>query len=486
MQDILSKKLEDNISFINKKFSDSPDIKRQKLLMRDETPALLVYVDGLVNTEMLQRDILPNVIMLDSESIFDVGLQITHIPTIDSSITEDFNIIISDILNGKAVIFFNGYDRALSINVVKFEKRNVTEPKAEKNVKGPQEAFIESLSTNISILRRKIKNPRLKFKMLKVGALTNQNLAIAYIEGLAKPDNINLVYEKLKAIDYDGILDVGYVEHLLTDNPHTPFPHFISSERPDKAVACMQEGKLAILLDGSPNALLMPMSFFSAFQAPDDYYSNWLLGSLNRLIRLFALLIAVFLPGLYIAIVSYHYYMVPLNLIMPLAESRAKVPFPPVVEVLILEYTIEMLREAAIRLPTYIGTSIGIVGGLIIGQAAVSAGIVSNLLIIIVSATALSSYLIPNYDMSLAIRYIRFVVIFFASIFGMIGVVISGLFILAHLVVLESLGEPYLKPMLPFNAIDFKDILLRPALEVLKKRPSTAKALDKARGKNNE
>lgn len=485
MQNLLSKKLEDNISFLDKKFSDSPDIKRQKLLMRDETPALLVYVDGLVNTEMLQRDILPYVILLDSDNIFYGGLQITHIPTIDSSITEDFNIIINDILNGKAVIFFNGYDRALSINITKFEKRNITETTTEKNVKGPQESFIESLNTNISILRRKIKNPRLKFKMLKIGTLTNQNLAIAYIEDLANPDNINIVYEKLKAIDYDGIFDVSFLEHLLTDNPHTPFPHYISSVRPDKAVSCLQEGKLAIMLDGSPFTLLMPMSFFSALQAPDDYYSNWMLGSLNRLIRLFALLIAIFLPGLYIAIVSYHYYMVPLNLIIPLAESRARVPFPPVIEVLILEYTIEMLREASIRLPTYIGTSIGIVGGLIIGQAAVDAGVVSNLLIIIVSATALSSYLIPNYDMNLAVRFIRFIVIFFASIFGMIGVVICGLFIIAHLVVLESLGEPYLKPMLPFNANDFKDTILRPSLKILKKRPSTAKPLDKTRGKNN-
>jgi hypothetical protein len=485
MQNILSKKLEDNIKFFDEKFSDSPDIKKQKFLLRDESPALLVYVEGLVDKEMLQRDILAYAMQLDSKSIYDDSMQITHIPTVDSSITEDLDVLVNDILNGKAAIIFNGYNRALSINLIKFEKRNVSEPTAEKNVKGPQEAFIESLNTNISILRRKIKNPKLKFKTATVGTVTHQNVALAYIEDLANPENINIVYEKIKAIDYDGVFDVSYLEQLLTDNPTTPFPHYIASERPDKTVSCLQEGKLAVLLDGSPFALLMPMTFFAAFQAPDDYNANWLVGSLNRLVRIFAMLIAMFLPALYVAIVSYHYYMVPLNLLVPLAESRAKVPFPPVIEVLILEYTIEMLREATIRLPTYIGTSIGIVGGLIIGQAAVDAGIVSNLIIIIVAVTALASYLIPNYDMGLTVRYIRFIVMFFASIFGLIGVVITGLFIISHLVVLESLGEPYFKPMLPFRANDFKDIILRPSLKSLKKRPTIGKPMDKTRGKNN-
>jgi hypothetical protein len=239
---------------------------------------------------------------------------------------------------------------------------------------------------------------------------------------------------------------------------------------------------VAIFLDGTPSALLAPVSFFSFFQAPDDYNGNWLVTSLIRLLRMFGLIIALFLPALYIAIVSYHYYMIPLNLLIPLAESRARVPFPPIIEVLILETTLEMLREATIRLPTYIATSLGVVGGLIIGQAAVDAGIVSNIIIIVVAITAIASFLIPNYDMALTIRYIRFIVMFFASIFGIIGVVICAIFLLAHLVILESMGEPYFKPMFPFNFNDFKDTLLRPSLKVLRKRPSIAKPVDKTRG----
>jgi spore germination protein len=345
--------------------------------------------------------------------------------------------------------------------------------------------FIVAITSNYALLRRRIRNPKLKFKTISMGKITNQTAAIAYIEDLVKPNAVDLVYEKLKSIDYDAFFDVGFLAQALADNNFTPFPHYLATERPDKTVSSLLEGKLAVLLEGSPAALIMPISFFSSFQAPDDYNTNWLVGSLNRLIRMTALLIALFLPSLYIAIVSFHYYMIPLNLLVPLAESRAKVPFPPIIEVLILEFTVEMLREATVRLPTYIGTAIGIVGGLIIGQAAVQAGIVSNLIIIIVAITALASYLIPNFDMGLAIRYCRFIVMFFAAIFGIIGVAICALFLMAHLITLESLGEPYFKPLFPFNPVDIKDTWLRPSLKALKKRPTVVNDENEIRGKDN-
>jgi hypothetical protein len=483
MQNLLSKVLDENKKILDDIFFDSNDVKRQRVLLADSEQALLVYVDGLVNSDILQRDIVPFLVQLNSADIFDESMALSNIPAIDSSIVKDFDSLVTDIVTGKAVIMFNGYDQALSVNVVKFEKRSITYPDVEKNVRGPHEGFVEALNTNVTILRRIIKNPRLKFKYIKVGTLTNQTALIVYIDGLANSENIQTVYNKLQDTDYDGVFDTGYLEQMLTDNPYTPFPHFIATERPDKTVSALQEGKIAIIIDGSPSALIMPTSCFSFFQAPDDYNSSWLVGSLNRLIRVSSFIIAIFSPALYIAIVSFHYYMVPLDLVIPLAESRMKVPFPPFLEVLILEFTIEMLREATIRLPTYIGTSIGIVGGLVIGQAVVDAGIVSNLVIIIVAATALASYLIPNYDMGLAVRYIRFIVMGFAAIFGMIGVVICALFIIAHLVVLESLGEPYFKPAMPFRTRDLKDTIIRPTLKNLRKRPSTGNPKDDIRGK---
>lgn len=485
MKTDLSKRLDENQARIDHIFVDCPDIIRQQFQLKDSTPSLIVFLEGMNDTNMLQRDILPCLMQLDSSKVFNEGMETVKLPAANLQIIQDIDTCAVDVTSGKSIVFINGFDRAISISAIKLNTRSISEPSLEKNVRGPHEAFIEAINTNFALLRRRLKNPKLKFKTLSIGKLSNQMAAIAYVEDLAKPEMVDMVYKKLESIDYDVFFDVGYLEQALVDNTMTPFPHFLNTERIDKAVSSLMEGKIAVFLDGSPSAMIMPMSFFSAFQAPDDYNTNWLVGSLNRLIRMTALLLAVFLPSLYIAIVSYHYYMVPLNLIVPLAESRAKVPFPPIVEVLILEFTIEMLREATIRLPTYIGTSIGIVGGLIIGQAAVQAGIVSNLVIIIVAVTALASYLIPNYDMSLAVRYCRFIVMFFAAVFGIIGVVICGLFLLAHLITVESLGEPYFKPLFPFNSNDIKDTWLRPSLKVLRKRPSVVKNENELRGREN-
>lgn len=486
MQKLLSNRLEDNFSDINDKFLDCPDVKRQRIQLKDGCPIFIVYVEGLTNIDLLQRDIIPKLLELTSTEVFDEYMQTVKLPVASLSLSNELDALITDILNGKTVVFINGFDIAISLSVIKVEKRSISEPTIEKNVKGPQEAFIESINTNISILRRKVKNDKLKFKTFSLGDITNQLVAIAYIEGIANPEILESMYQKVKNINYDGIHAIGYIEQLIADNQITPFPHYMATERPDKVVSALLEGQLTILVDGTPFALIAPVSFFSFMQAPDDYYGNWMVHSLNRLLRFLGLMIALFLPALYIAIVSYHYYMIPLNLLIPLAESRARVPFPPIIEVLILETTLEMLREATIRLPTFIAASVGVVGGLIIGQAAVDAGIVSNIIIIVVAITAIASFLIPNYDMALCIRYIRFIIMFFASIFGIIGVVICGVFIIAHLTVLESMGEPYFKPLLPFNRSDFKDILLRPQLKKLKKRPSLANPIDKTRGENDD
>lgn len=466
-------------------FFDAPDVKRQRLLLHDDTPALIVYVDGLVDLNLLQRDILQGLLRQTSDSIFSESFQTVNFPATNSIITEDFDKVMTYILNGWSAIFINGYDKVILINLSKSEKRAISSPTMEKNVKGPQEAFVESIGTNISILRRKIRNNRLKFKLMSLGDVSHQIVVIAYIEGITNPNILDTMHNKLLNIQYDGILEVGYIEQLIADNQITPFPHYLTTERPDRVIAGLLEGQIAVILDGTPYALLAPVTFFSFLQASDDYYGSWMVHSLNRLLRYLALIIALFLPALYIAIVSYHYYMIPLNLLIPLAESRARVPFPPIIEVLILETTLEMLREATIRLPTFIANSIGVVGGLIIGQAAVSAGVVSNIIIIVVAVTAIASYIIPNYDMALSIRYTRFIVMFFASIFGIIGVVICSLFIFAHLVVLESMGEPYLKPLLPFSRKDFKDTFLRPTLQKLRKRPSIAHPINNTRGKKN-
>jgi hypothetical protein len=243
---------------------------------------------------------------------------------------------------------------------------------------------------------------------------------------------------------------------------------------------------MVILEEGSPRVLIAPINFIAFFQSMDDYSMLWLHGSFSRLIRIIALVIALILPSMYIAIISFHYYAVPLTLLVPLAESRVKVPFPPIIEALILEFTVEMVREAAIRLPTYIGTAISVVAGLIIGQAAVEAGIVSNLLIIIVSSTAIASYVLPSQDMALAIRILRFVYMIAASTFGIIGIVVTVALTLGHLMTIESLGQPYFQPFSPLDKDGFKDSFLRFPYKFLKKRPYMTRTKNKNRGGSDD
>jgi spore germination protein len=399
----------------------------------------------------------------------------------------DSQTVIDRIMSGDAVFICEKLSFAVSCSIADIDKRSIEEPITEKNVRGPHEGFVEPLQTNLSILRRKIKNEKLKFKTITLGVQTRQKVVVAYIEGIANMAIVTVLFDKISGIEIDGLSAIGYVEQSIIDHPYSIFPQFLATERPDRAMAALLEGRIVVLQEGTPVVLIAPVSFLSFFQALDDYSMNWIHGSFLRFTRIFsAIFIAVMLPSLYIAITSFHYYAVPLSLLVSLAESRARVPFPPVIEVLILEFTIEMIREAAIRLPTYIGTSISVVAGLIIGDAAVKAGIVSNLLIVIVAATAIASYVIPSFDMAMAIRILRFGFIIAASIFGILGIVVCTALTLSHLLTIESLGQPYLQPIAPLHTRDLKDTFFRLPLKMMAPRTGMTRTKNKSRSKNDE
>ncbi len=394
--------------------------------------------------------------------------------------------VIANVMAGDSVFVCDALPYAFSCTLTSIEVRSITEPETEKNVRGPHEGFVEYQATNISILRRKIKNNRLKFKAAILGAQTSQQVLLAYIEGVADMELVDSLYKKISDIKIDGLQAIGYIEQSIASHPNSLFPQFLPTERTDRAMAALLEGRIVIMQEGTPVVLIAPVNFFSFFQALDDYSTLWLHGTFLRMLRITALLVSVFLPSLYIAITSFHYYAVPLNLLVPLAESRAKVPFPPFIEVLILEIVVELVREAAVRLPSYVGTAIGVVAGLIIGEAAVQAGIVSDLLIVIVAATAVASYVIPSYDMSLAIRIIRFLLILAASLFGIIGIVVGTALTVAHLLTLESLGQPYLQPFVPLTTRDLKDTILRLPIQALGRRERMTGTKNKIRGGSND
>lgn len=472
----------ENLKIIDEKFNDFPDLVKKQIFLKDDTEGYFIYIDGLTDINIIQRDFIKPIINMNYETINDKK-RINSLPINGVKYYEDIDLLISDILTGCTALLVDGIDFSISVDVKKFEKRSITEPEVEKDVRGAHEGFIELMNVNMEMLRRRIKNNNLKFKPAKVGDVTKQIVNIAYIEDIADPSMVKKLYDKVSNIKIDGLLAAGYVEQMIVDFPNSIFPQCQVTERADRAVAALLEGRILILTEGTPGVLILPVNFFAFFKAPDDYNTHWVFGSLIGILRIMSSIIAIYLPSIYIALTSYHYYMVPLNLLIPLAESRSRVPFPPVVEAFIMEIVIEMLREASIRLPTYIGSSIGVVGGIIIGQAAVQAGIVSELLIIVVAVTAIASFMTPVYDMGLTLRTIRFLMMLATSIFGVIGISTITVLLFANLVILESLGQPYFQPIIPFRPKDLKDTIIRSPLKLLMRRPTFSHPPDKNRSK---
>lgn len=474
-----------DLKFIQERLKDCPDIIQRKVYINDKYEAYFIYIDTIVDKDIIQRDFIRPIVSMNFKQLSN-GIDIQNIPCSETALLYDSNTIMDSIIGGNTIFICERLKFAVSCKNFGFEKREIEEPITEKNIRGPHEGFIEVLDTNLSMLRRRIKNSNLKFKTTTVGTQTKQRIVISYIEGIANIEIVNSLFDKINQIQMDGLLAIGYVEQAIITHPYSLFPQFLSTERPDRAEAALLEGRIVVLLEGTPVVIVAPINFISFFQALDDYSTSWIHGSFLRLVRILALLVAVTLPSLYVAITTFHYYAVPLNLLIPLAESRSRVPFPPIIEVLILEAIVEMIREASVRLPTYIGTSISVFAGLVIGQAAVQAGIVSDVLIVIVATTAVASYVIPSFDMALAIRILRFVFILAASAFGIIGIVICTGFTLVHLSRMESLGQPYFSPYAPMTIKDFKDTMLRLPIKTMRKRPSITKTKNKVRGKKDE
>lgn len=481
----LSESLCDNLKEIDIEFKDCPDVIQKRVMLKESTEGCFIFIKNFVNVDLLQRDFIKPLLSMDY-SILSSENVMSYIPSLDVSLCYDINVTVTSVLAGKIVFLVDGIKFAIMCDVIDAKNREISEPDGEKNARGPHEGFIESINSNVIMLRRKIKNNNLKFKTLTLGNITNQGLSIAYIEGVANPELLNTLYNKIKDINVDGLLSMGEVQQYIIDYKYSPFPLFMLTERPDKVVAGLLEGRFAVFLDGTPYVLIAPVSIFSFFHAPDDYISNWMIGTFMRLVRMFGIVIAVVLPALYVLVTSFQYYLVPLNMLVQLAQSRVQVAFPPIVEALLMELTIELLREASVRLPTYIGTTIGVVGGIIIGQAAVNAGIVSNVFIIIVGLTAISSYVLPNYEFGLTILLLRFGLLIMAAFFGIVGLSVGIAVIIIHLLSLESLGQPYLMPIFPLKISDLKDSIVRLPVQFMKKRPHIAKPINDERGGKNE
>lgn len=439
---------------------------------------IMAYIDGLIDANRLENSILVPLLSQTGDHIIDEktgggedvkSFMAQLLATSQTENLYDFKEASTAILSGHVVIYIGGEDRAIKVALQKREKRSITETENEKAIKGPKEAFIESLYTNVSLLRHIIKNPKFKFETLEVGEETNTLLGLCYIKGIADEAIINTVKKRLGAIKLDGVLDGGTIEQYIEDEPYSIFPTIGNSEKPDKVAGKLLEGRIAILVDGSPRVLTVPNLFIENIQVAEDYYSRLYYASFNRILRLAALLVATGLPAFYVAAVVFHFDVIPIRLLLAISAAREQIPFSPFMEAFIMMSIFEILREVGIRMPNVVGQTINIVGGLVMGQAIVSAKIVSPIMIIVVALTGITNYMIPSLADTLPV--IRFILLLASRILGFLGILVAYIILAIHLCSIKSFTVPYMYPLSPLDPEGLKDGILRWPLWAMEKRP---------------
>lgn len=469
----LNASLSENIKKVKESLGNSDDIIIREFRVGKESKlrAGIFYTDGLTDTALIQNLILESLMFqmqdidIDKNVSFkDYPLQLLKDSVLavgDLKELTDYNNFFNLLLAGNVILLLDGYTQGFAIGMKGGKDRGVPEATTENTVRGPKEAYSESLRTNTALLRRKINDQNLWFETKKIGTVTKTNVSIAYIKGIVNDKVVEEVRMRLDRIDIDGILETGYVEELIQDKTFTPFPTIFQTERPDVTAANLLEGRVAIFVDGSPHALLVPSLFVQFFQTADDYYQRADIVTLLRILRFIGFFIAMLGPALYIAITTFHQEMLPTALLINLAAQREGVPFPAFIEALMMEVTFEILREAGVRMPRTIGQAVSIVGTLVIGTAAVDAGIVSAAMVIVVAITAISSFVVSAYNLSISVRMLRFIFMGLAASFGLFGIVVSLIALCMHLCSLRSFGIPFMSPLAPFNMADQKDVIFR-------------------------
>ena len=476
------KSLEENEQFLRQTFKDCSDVVIRSFKIQNGPDAVVAYIDGLTNTVFVEGAL--RVLMVLEGNERKIGNVIKHtLPASEVKTFDNFGELFTGLLRGDTVLFVDGNACAITLGTSLFERRNVEEPETEASIRGPREGFTENLRTNTALIRRKLKTPKLKFKPFVVGKETNTFVLVSYLEGIADPKLVETIASRIEQIKIDGVLESGYIEELIQDHKYSIFPQIQNTERPDTVAAALLEGRVAILVDGTPFVLLAPMVFWQWLQASDDYYERFYIGSLLRLLRLSFLFLALLTPAIYIALSTYHQEMIPTSLLLSIAASRESIPFPAVVEALIMELAFEALREAGVRLPKTIGQAVSILGALVVGTAAVEAGIVSAGMVIVVSLTGIASFTLPRYNAAISVRILRFPLMLIASVFGLLGIVVGVMIIIGHLSKIRSFGTPYLSPISPPFFSDLKDIFIRAPWWKMVKRPVFLKSNDQVREK---
>lgn len=485
----LSKALDKNISLFKNILTDDDmvvfrafEIKKVKNIK-----CCLVYIDGMVNNEIINENVILPVMNGEYKEIFTRSIILDYLKDSIINVNEitkasDCDQMVGSILYGDAVLLIDGEDKGLILNTKGWQTRSITEPLSENVVRGPREGFVESLIINLSLIRRKIQSPNLKFKLKSIGKRTNTRVCICYIEGIANKKIVEEVIKRLDNISIDGILETGYIEDLIKDSPLSPFDTIGSSEKPDIVAGKLLEGRVAIFCDGTPFVLTMPFVFIEYFQASEDYYKNFFQSSINRIMRIIGFFLATGVPAIYVALVNFHQEIIPTDLLVSIQSAREAVPFPTVLEAFVMLDIFEIIREAGIRLPATIGQTISIVGALVLGQAAVEAKFVSAPIIIVVAITGICEYLLPKMLEKLII--LRFIFLLFASIFGIYGYIFCLIGLSIYLMSMRSFGIPYMLNIGSTRLQDIKDTAIRVPWWYMKLRPNLIGQKNMVRGMN--
>ena len=452
---------------------------------------LVIYVDGMTDAQTVQDFAIRPLQRRTTESInggneaeeAESGrrgkvlrrfIEQDVLQTVDWLEAETYEDILTQVLSGNTLLLVEGCDKAIILSTKDFPTRGVGETQQEMVIRGPKDSFTESFRTNTALIRRRIRDPRLKMEQTMVGERSKTDVAICYMEDLVRPELLDEVRKRVEEISLDGIFDGGMVEQLLETHSWTPFPQIQHTERPDKAASGLLEGRVVLVVDNSPGVLILPVTYHMFFQAGDDYYTRTILGSFARLLRFFAMFFAVGFPGLYVAIAGFHTEMLPTSFLLSIALARTGIAVPVVAEVLLMELQFELLKEAGIHIPGQLGGTIGIVGGLIVGQAAVDAGLVSTIVVIVVAFTAIASFTLPGESFGAVFRLIKFLFILAAAIWGIYGFLLVFAAFFFHLSQLESFGIPYMLPSVCGGNLEYnarKDMYVRYPFSRMLKRP---------------
>ncbi|MEW6663330.1 MAG: spore germination protein [Bacillota bacterium] len=478
--ELFSSSLEQNVQRLRDSLGNASDLVIRNLeITPTEVIGAVLWLDSLVETKIISDHILrPFMELREKAGIENLRLplaaelknNITAAELFEASTMEQ---VVAGLLDGKAVIILDKATQAFVVTAAGLKERSVEEPETEVVVRGPREGFTESLKTNTGLVRKRLRTPHFRVETFVLGKQTNTKVSLLYLANIANPLVVAEVKNRISRIRIDGVIESSYIEEMIEDAPFTLFPTIDNTERPDTLVAQLLEGRVGIMIDGTPFALTGPVVFWQYLQASEDYYLRFPMASFIRILRYLAFLASLVLPSLYVAGVTFHPAMIPIPLLITVASAREGVPFPPVFEALLMELTFEGLREAGVRMPRAIGQAVSIVGALILGEAAITANIVSPAMVMVVAGTAIASFIIPSPDAAIATRLLRFPMLLLAGTIGLFGVLWGIVLLHIHLCTLRSFGVPYLSPVFPANYNSLKDIFVRAPHWAMRSRPES-------------